>query len=92
MKKKVHKETEMVKVVKELESGMSADVVAREHGISRTTLFSWQSKYIGMEVRQIEQLQALMEENHRLKQMYADIALDNKILREVIEKNCKARG
>ena len=38
MKKKIHKETEMVKAVKELESGMSADVVAREHGISRETL------------------------------------------------------
>ena len=86
MKKKVHKETEMVKAVKELESGMSADVVAREHGISRETLYSWKSKYSGMEVRQIEQLRALMEENQRLKQMYADIALDNKILREVIEK------
>jgi putative transposase len=86
MKKKVHKETEMVKAVKELESGMSADVVAREHGISRATLYSWKSKYSGMEVRQIEQLRALMEENQRLKQMYADIALDNKILREVIGK------
>ena len=86
MKKKVHKETEMVKAVKEIESGMSADVVAREHGISRATLYSWKSKYSGMEVRQIEQLRALMEENQRLKQMYADIALDNKILREVIEK------
>ena len=45
MKKKVHKETEMVKAVKELESGMTADVVAREHGISRETLYSWKSKF-----------------------------------------------
>ena len=48
MKKKVLKETEMVKAVKEL-SGLSADVVAREHGISRATLYSWKSKYSGME-------------------------------------------
>ena len=40
MKKKVHKETETLKAVKELENGMSADVVAREHGISRATLYS----------------------------------------------------
>ena len=59
MKKKVHKETETLKAVKELENGMSADVVAREHGISRATLYSWKSKYSGMEVRQIEQLLAL---------------------------------
>ena len=49
MKKKIHKETEMVKAVKEQESRMSADVVAREHGISRATLYSWKSKYSGMD-------------------------------------------
>ena len=92
MKRKSHKETEMVKAVKELESGMSADVVAREHGISRATLYSWKSKYSGMDVSQIEQLRALQEENRRLKQMYADLALDNKILRDVLEKKYKARG
>ena len=39
-----------------------------------------------MDVSQIEQLRALQDEKRRLKQMYADLALDNKILREVIEK------
>lgn len=86
MKKKAHKEAEMVKAVKELESGISADIVSREHGISRATLYNWKSKYSGMDVSQVEQLCALQEENRRLKQMYADLALDNKILRDVIEK------
>lgn len=86
MKKKAHKEAEMVKAVKELESGISADIVSREHGISRATLYNWKSKYSGMDVSQVEQLRALQEENRRLKQMYADLALDNKILRDVIEK------
>ena len=86
MKKKVHKEVEMVKAVKELESGISADIVSRNYGISRASLYNWKSKYSGMDVSQVEQLRALQEENRRLKQMYADLALDNKILREVIEK------
>lgn len=38
MKKKIHSESEMVKAVKELESGVDAETVAREHGISRATL------------------------------------------------------
>ena len=76
----------MVKAVKELESGISADIVSRDHGISRATLYNWKSKYSGMDVSQVEQLRALQEENRRLKQMYADLALDNKILRDVIEK------
>ena len=86
MKKKVHKEVEMVKAVKELESGISADIVSRNYGISRASLYIWKSKYCGMDVSQVEQLRSLQEENRRLKQMYADLALDNKILREVIEK------
>lgn len=91
MKKKVHKEVEMVKAVKELESGISADIVSRNYGISRASLYNWKSKYSGMDVSQVEQLRSLQEENRRLKQMYADLALDNKILREVIEKNSRAR-
>lgn len=86
MKKKAHKEVEMVKAVKELESGISADIVSRNYGISRASLYNWKSKYSGMDVSQVEQLRSLQEENRRLKQMYADLALDNKILREVIEK------
>ena len=67
MKKKVHKEVEMVKAVKELESGISADIVSRNYGISRASLYNWKSKYSGMDVSQVEQLRSLQEENRRLK-------------------------
>jgi len=86
MKKSKHTESEMVQAVKQLESGINADVVSREHDISRATLYIWKSKYSGMEVAQVTRLHELEEENRRLKQMYADLALDNKILKEVIEK------
>lgn len=86
MKKGNHSETEIVKAVKELESGIDVESVARNHGVSRATLYNWKSKYGGMEVSQIKELKVLQDENRRLKQMYADLALDNKILREVIEK------
>ena len=66
MKRKVHTESEMVKAVLELESGM--------------------------EVSQVRRLKELEEENRKLKQMYAELALDNKILKDVIEKNSRARG
>lgn len=86
MKRKKHSESEMVKAVKELESGVSAEVVAREYGVSRATLYQWKSKYSGMDVSQVRRLKELEEENRRLKQMYADLALDNRILKDVIEK------
>lgn len=76
----------MVKAVQELESGIDAETVARNHGISKATLYNWKSKYSGMEVSQVRRLKELEEENRKLKQMYAELALDNKILKDVIEK------
>ncbi len=86
MKKKIHSESEMVKAVQELESGIEAEAVARDHNVSKATLYNWKSKYSGMEVSQVKRLKELEEENRKLKQMYADLALDNRILKEVIEK------
>ena len=76
----------MVKAVQELESDIDAETVARNHGISKATLYNWKSKYSGMEVSQVRRLKGLEEENRKLKQMYAELALDNKILNDVIEK------
>lgn len=69
-----------------MENGATAEVICRELGISRSTLYQWRSKYGGMEVSQVRRLRELEEENRQLKQMYADLALDNQILRDVIEK------
>lgn len=86
MKRKIHTESEMVKAIKVLESGVNAETIAREYGISKATLYNWKSKYSGMEISQIKRLKELEEENRKLKQMYADLAIDNLILKEVIEK------
>lgn len=87
MKKSRHSEHEIVKAVNQLEGGgISADLICREYGISRATLYNWRSKYSGMDSSHIKRLKELEEENRRLKQMYADLALDNKILKDVIEK------
>ena len=48
MKKSRHSENEIVKAVNQLDSGLSADVICREYGISRATLYNWRSKYSGM--------------------------------------------
>lgn len=86
MKKSKRSDSEKVKAVKALECGATAEVLCREFGISRSKLYQWRSKYGGMEVSQVRRLRELEEENRKLKQMYADLALDNRILRDVIEK------
>ena len=86
MKKSKFSESAMVRAVQQLESGVTAEVICRELGISRQTLYTWRGKYSGMEVSQVKKLKELEEENRRLKQMYADLSLDYRILKDVIEK------
>lgn len=59
---------------------MEAETVAREHGVFRATLYNWKSKYSEMDVSQVKRLKELEEENRKLKQMFADLALGNRIL------------
>lgn len=86
MKKDKFSESEMVKVVKRLEAGESPQALCKEVGIVSSTLYKWKSKYGGMEVNQVKRLKELEEENRRLKKMYADLALDHELLKEVLEK------
>ena len=86
MKKLTHSESEIVKSVNELEAGVSADEIYRRLNVSRATLYQWKRKYGGLEVSQLKKLKELEEENAKLKKMYANLTLDNEILREVIEK------
>ena len=86
MKKGKFTETQIVKALHEEQSGRKADDICRELGVSRATFYNCKSKYSGMEVSQLKQLKELQEENRKLKAMYADLALDHRILKDVIEK------
>ncbi len=86
MKKRRHSESQKVNAIKKLEEGTTADVVCREYGISRGTLYNWRSKYSGMDVSEVMRLKELESENRKLKQMYADLALDNQILKDILGK------
>jgi putative transposase len=86
MKKSRCTETQIVKILKEVESGRLVKEVCRENGISDATYYNWKSKYGGMEASDVKRLKDLEEENRRLKQMYAELSLDHKILKDVTEK------
>ncbi len=86
MKKKNYTETQIVSILKQYEGGREAMDVCREYGISKATLFNWRKKYSGMEAAQLKELKALQDENRRLKQMYAELSLDYKLAKDIIEK------
>ncbi len=86
MRKARFKESQIVKILKEVEGGRMVKDVCREHGISDATYYNWKSKYGGMEASDIKRLKDLEDENRKLKQMFADLSLENVALKDIIEK------
>ena len=86
MKKVRISEERIVKVLKEYAGGREIKDICRELGISSTTFYNWRKKYSGMESSQLKRLKELEEENKKLKQMYADVSLDNTMLKDVLSK------
>ena len=86
MRKSKFSDSQIVRILKEVEGGRKVKEVCREHGISDATYYTWKSKFGGMEASDIRRLKEFEDENRRLKQMYADLSLENRALKDVIAK------
>lgn len=86
MKKSRFTETQIITSLKEYEAGKSVADLCRELGVNKATFYNWNKKYSGMESQDLKRLRELEDENRKLKQMYAELALDNKVLKDVISK------
>ena len=86
MKKSRFTESQIVAILKEADGGMKVAEVCRKHGISQPTYYNWKSKYGGLSVSEPKLIKELEDEQAKLKQMYADLAMENHALKEPIEK------
>lgn len=86
MRKSKFSENQIISLLKEVEKGRAVKDVCREHSVSEATYYQWKSKYGGMEPSDVRRLRDLESENRRLKQMYADLSLENRALKDVIAK------
>lgn len=86
MKKSRFTETPIVSILKEADAGMKVEELCRKHGISSASYYNWKKKYGGMDASEIKRLKELEEENAKLKRMYADMALENTALKDLIVK------
>ena len=87
MKKGRFTEEQIIGVLKQHEAGRKAQELAREIGVSEATIYTWKSKYGGMDVSEAERLKSLEDENRRLKQLVGDLSLDKEALKGIVRKN-----
>ncbi|MGP3590244.1 IS3 family transposase [Vagococcus sp. WN89Y] len=86
MRKARFTEHQIIAVLKSVEAGRTVKDVCREAAISEASYYNWKAKYGGMEASDIKKIKDLEDENHRLKQMFADLSLECRALKDVIEK------
>ena len=84
--KKRFTETQIVSAIKKQESGMAVKDICRELGISDATFYNWKSKYGGMEASDVVRFKDLEREHAELKKMFAELSLENRAMKSLIEK------
>ncbi|WP_394546845.1 IS3 family transposase [Pantoea ananatis] len=89
MRKARFTEHQIIAVLNSVEAGRTVKDVCREAGISEASYYNWKAKFGGMEASDIKKMKDLKDENRRLRQMFADLSLECRALKEVIEKSLK---
>jgi putative transposase len=86
MRKSRFTESRIVAILQEGAAGVPIAELVRKHGISRPTYFNWKSKYGGASVPELVRLKELEAENAKLKRMYAELALENTAIKDVLSR------
>jgi putative transposase len=86
MKKPRYSDNQIINILKQAEAGAPVPELCREHGMSSTSFYKWRAKYGGMDASMKTRMKELEAENARLKKMYADVQLENDVIKEAIEK------
>ena len=86
MKTSRYTEAQIIAILRQAEGGVPVAELCREHGMSDASFYKWRAKYGGMDASMVSQMKAIEDENRRLKRMYADLSMQNDLLKEALGK------
>ena len=86
MKNSRFSEAQIMSILKQAEGGVPVSELCREHGMSSASFYKWRAKYGGMDASLISEMKELAEQNRRLKKMYAEMSMQNDLLKEALGK------
>ena len=79
-------DAQIMAVLKQAEGGTPVSEVCREHGMSSASFYKWRAKFGGMDASLITEMKDIAEQNRRLKRMYAEMSMQNDLLKEALGK------
>jgi len=86
MKTSRYTEAQIIAILRQAEGGVPVSELCREHGMSDASFYKWRAKYGGMDASMVSKMKAMEDENRRLKRMYADLSMQNDLLKEALGK------
>jgi putative transposase len=79
-------DTQIMGILKQAEAGVPVSELCREHGISSASFCNWRAKFGGMDASVVSQMKAMADENRRLTRMYAEMSMQNDLLKDAVGK------
>jgi putative transposase len=86
MKQSKYSEPQILAILRQAEGGVPVAQLCREHGMSNASFYKWRAKYGGMDASMISQMKTVEDENRRLKKMFAELSMQNELLKEALGK------
>ena len=86
MKNAKFSDAQIMAILRQAENGVPVPELCRAHGMSSAAFYRWRTKFGGMDASMISEMKAMVEENRRLKRMYAEMSMQNDLLKEALGK------